>query len=88
MVAIRKDNITPKDERSERREEVSSNHLFEHFVQTSNGLIGKYMREHAMVNDIWDKGQLRAVEGVLGTVEQVHNGRSYVTSQKPCSGLL
>ena len=36
MVAIRKDNITPKDERSERREEVSSNHMFEHFVQTSN----------------------------------------------------
>ena len=36
MVAIMKDNITPKDERSERREEVSSNHIFGHFVQTSN----------------------------------------------------
>ena len=35
------------------------------------GLSGKYMREHAMVNDIWDKGQLRAVEGVLGTVDQL-----------------
>ena len=35
------------------------------------GLIGKYMREHAMVNDIWDKGQLGAVEGVLGTVDQL-----------------
>ena len=36
MVAIRKDNITPKDKRSERREEVLSNHMFEHFVQISN----------------------------------------------------
>ena len=36
MVDIRKDNITPKDERSERREEVSSDHMFEHFVQISN----------------------------------------------------
>ena len=35
------------------------------------GLIGKYMREHAMVNDIWDKGQMGAVEGVLGTVDQL-----------------
>ena len=29
------------------------------------------MREHAMANDIWDKGQLGAVEGVLGTVDQL-----------------
>ena len=35
------------------------------------GLIGKYMRERKMVNDIWDKGQLGAVEGVLGTVDQL-----------------
>ena len=34
-------------------------------------LIGKYMRRCTMINDIWDKGQLGAVEGVLGTVDQL-----------------
>ena len=29
------------------------------------------MREHAVVNEIWDEGQLGAVEGVLGTVDQL-----------------
>ena len=31
----------------------------------------KYMREHTAVNKIWDEGQLAAVEGVLGTVDQL-----------------
>ena len=35
------------------------------------GLIAKYMREHARSNTIWDEGQLGAVEGVLGTVDQL-----------------
>ena len=35
------------------------------------GLVAKYMREHAVVNEIWDTGQLGAVEGVLGTVDQL-----------------
>ena len=35
------------------------------------GLIAKYMRDHALVNKIWDEGQLGAVEGVLGTVDQL-----------------
>ena len=35
------------------------------------GLIGKYMREHALENNIWDAGQLGAVKGVLGTVDQL-----------------
>ena len=35
------------------------------------GLIGKYMRKHALENNIWDEGQLGAVEGVLGTVGQL-----------------
>ena len=35
------------------------------------GLIGKYTREHALENDIWDAGRLGAVEGVLGTVDQL-----------------
>ena len=35
------------------------------------GLIGKYMREHALENEVWDAGQLGAVEGVLGTVDQL-----------------
>ena len=29
------------------------------------------MREHTMENEIWDEGQLGAVEGVLGTVDQL-----------------
>ena len=35
------------------------------------GLVGKYMRKHALENNIWDEGQLEAVEGVLGTVDQL-----------------
>ena len=35
------------------------------------GLIGKYMREHALENNISNEGQLGAVEGVLGTVDQL-----------------
>ena len=33
------------------------------------GLVTKHMRQHVLVNEIWDKGQLGAVEGVLGTGE-------------------
>ena len=29
------------------------------------------MREHTAVNEIWDEGQLGAVEGILGTVDQL-----------------
>ena len=35
------------------------------------GLIAKYMRKHTRSNTIWDEGQLGAVEGVLGTVDQL-----------------
>ena len=35
------------------------------------GVVAKYMREHAMENEIWDEGQLGAVEGVLGTVDHL-----------------
>ena len=35
------------------------------------GLIGRYMRQHALENSIWDEGQLGAVAGVLGTVDQL-----------------
>ena len=35
------------------------------------GLVEKYMREHTAVNEICDEGQLGAVEGVLGTVDQL-----------------
>ena len=35
------------------------------------GVVAKYMREHAMENEIWDEGQLGAVEGVLGTVNHL-----------------
>ena len=35
------------------------------------GVVAKYMREHTMENEIWDEGQLGAVEGVLGMVSQL-----------------
>ena len=35
------------------------------------GLVAKYMREHSAVDEIWDEGQMRAVEGVLGTIDQL-----------------
>ena len=35
------------------------------------GLVAKFMREHTAVNEIWDEGQPGAVEGVLGTVDQL-----------------
>ena len=35
------------------------------------GLVAKHMREHTVINEIWDEGQLGAVEGVLGTVDQL-----------------
>ena len=34
------------------------------------GLVAKDMRQHTAVNEIWGEGQLGAVEGVLGTVDQ------------------
>ena len=34
-------------------------------------LVGKYMGEHTMENNIWDEGQLGAVNGVLRTVDQL-----------------
>ena len=34
-------------------------------------VVAKYMREHTMENEIWDEGQLGAVEGVLGMVDQL-----------------
>ena len=33
------------------------------------GLIGKFIRNNAIENNIWDEGQIGAAEGVLGTVE-------------------
>ena len=35
------------------------------------GVVAKYMRKHTMENDIWDEGQLGAVEGVIGMVNQL-----------------
>ena len=40
------------------------------------GSVGKYTREYMMENDIWDEGQLGAVVGVLGTVDQLIINRS------------
>ena len=35
------------------------------------GLVAKYMRQHAAVNETWDEEQLGAVEGILDTVDQL-----------------
>ena len=35
------------------------------------GVVAKYIREHMMENEYWDKGQLEAVEGVMGIVNQL-----------------
>ena len=35
------------------------------------GLVGKSIKNHAIENNIWDESQLRAAEGVLGTVDQL-----------------
>ena len=34
-------------------------------------MIGKYMKEHAERNNIWDRNQLGTCSGVLGTVDQL-----------------
>ena len=34
-------------------------------------LTGKYMRNHAIQNNIWNEGELGGVERVLGTVDQL-----------------
>ena len=35
------------------------------------GLVTKYMRQHTTVDEIWDEGQLGAVENILGTVDHL-----------------
>ena len=35
------------------------------------GLVAKFIRNLAIKNSIWDEGELRAAEGVLGTVDQL-----------------
>ena len=45
------------------------------------------MREHAIENDIWDEGQLGAVEGVLGTVDQLIIGRCIMEEVKAYRNL-
>ena len=45
-------------------------------------IIGKYMREHKMENYIWDEGQLVAVVGVLGAVDQLVIDKSIMEEVK------
>ena len=35
------------------------------------GMIGNNMKEHAEINNIWDKSQLGTCSGILGTVDQL-----------------
>ena len=46
------------------------------------GLVAKHLREHAVVNEIWDEGQLGAVEGVLGMVNQLITNRCIMEEVK------
>ena len=48
------------------------------------GVVAKYMREHTMENEIWDGGQLGAVEGVLGTINQLIINRCIMEEVKQC----
>ena len=52
------------------------------------GLVAKYMREHTVVNEIWDEGQLGAVEGVLGTVDQLVIDRCIMEEVNQCQRNL
>ena len=58
------------------------------------GVVAKYMREHTMENEIWDEGQLGAVEGVLGMVGQLIIDQCIMEEvkqyhrQKPCCRIL
>ena len=45
--------------------------MFEHVIQDMTEVIAKYITEHTMENEIWDEGQLGAVEAVLGTMDQL-----------------
>ena len=45
--------------------------MLEYLVQDTDRFIAKYIRKHTVANDIWDEGQLGALEGVLGTVDQL-----------------
>ena len=44
--------------------------------------MAKHMREHTAVSEIWDEGQLGAVEDVLGTVDQLITDRCIVEEVK------
>ena len=45
-------------------------------------LVGKFMRNHATENNIWDKGLLGAAEGFLGTVDQLIIDRCIIEEVK------
>ena len=45
-------------------------------------LVGKHMRENTMENNIWDEGQLGAVVGVFGTVDQLIIDKSIMEEVK------
>ena len=46
------------------------------------GLVGKYMREQTLENKIQDEGQLEAVVGLLGTVDQSVIDRSIMEEEE------
>lgn len=46
------------------------------------GIIAKSMGTNTAINDIWGERQLRAVEGVLGTVDQLIIGRCVMEEMK------
>ena len=42
------------------------------------------MREHAIQKNIWDEGQLEALDGVIGTVGQLIIGTYIIEEVKTC----
>ena len=51
-------------------------------LNTLRCLVAKYMRERIAVNEIWDEGALGALEGLLGTVNQLIINRCMMEESK------
>ena len=63
--------LQPKTKRLEDEKDYRPITCLNTSYKIMTGVVAKYMREHTMENEIWDEGQLGAVEGVLGMVGQL-----------------
>ena len=63
--------LQPKTKRLEDEKDYRPITCLNTSYKIMTGVVAKYTREHTMENAIWDEGQLVAVEGVLGTIDQL-----------------